>query len=238
MWRDPWRDAPPNGYVPEPRISETELRLIGWGLATTGVAGLLVWLSGQLAGLLFGHTWLHLSVGDVAAILWRLPGTMSDPKLAWPADVRGALPGPVGMYLSAVLVVGTIAGVVAGVVRLAAQYLPGRAPGHRPGREHTRRHRKGSVWASGRELRLLYVRRPPAGPGHRGAHQPPGRPGQGWAAARLRGLPFAADLRPHRQLQDQRRAGARHPRLARPPARHVGQARRAARHDGHSCPQG
>jgi hypothetical protein len=63
MWRDPWRDLPPHGReIPEPRISETELRVIGWGLGTTTAAGVLVWLAGQLAGLLFGHTWLHLSV--------------------------------------------------------------------------------------------------------------------------------------------------------------------------------
>jgi hypothetical protein len=164
MWRDRWHDAPANDrYIPEPRISEAELRVIGWGLATTAAAGVLAWLAGQLAGLLFGHTWLHLSVGDVALILWRLPSTLSDPKQAWPADARAVLPGPVGLYACAALVVACIAGTIAGVVRLATQYLPGRAPGHRPGREHTRRHRKGSVWASGRELRMLYVRRPTPG---------------------------------------------------------------------------
>jgi type IV secretion system protein VirD4 len=102
-------------------------------------------------------------VGDVAAVLWRLPGRLGDPKLAWPTQARRALPGPVGLYFSAALVVGGIAGTIAMVVRLATQYLPGRAPGHRPGREHTRRHRRGSVWASGRELRTLYVRRPKPG---------------------------------------------------------------------------
>jgi hypothetical protein len=163
MWRDPWRDAPPERYVPEPRISETELRVIGWGLATTTAASVLAWLAGQLAGLLFGHTWMHLSPGDVLLILWRLPSTLSDPKQAWPVQVRQLLPGPVGMYLSAVLVASSIAALIAGVVRVGTQYLPGRAPGHRPGREHTRRHRKGSVWANGRELRMLYVRRPTLG---------------------------------------------------------------------------
>ena len=164
MWRDSWPPVPPNGrHAPEPGNSEIEQRLIGYGLATTGAAGLLVWLSGQLAGLMFGHTWMHLSPGDVAAVLWHLPGTLSDPKMAWPADVRGVLPGPVGMYACVAMVVGGIAGGIAAVVRTVTQYLPGRAPGHRPGREHTRRHRKGSVWAGGRELRLLFVRRPTPG---------------------------------------------------------------------------
>jgi type IV secretion system protein VirD4 len=144
-------------------MSETERRLIGWGLLVTGIAGLLVWLSGQLAGLLFGHTWMHLSPAEVSAILWHLPGTLSDPKLAWPAEVRTALPGPVGLYASAATVVGGIAGGIAAIARLLTQYLPGRAPGHRPGREHTKRHRKGSVWAGGRELRLLFVSSPKPG---------------------------------------------------------------------------
>jgi type IV secretion system protein VirD4 len=164
MWRDPWPPVPPNGrHVPESGMSELEQRLIAYGLATTAAAGLLVWLTGQLAGLLFGHTWMHLSPADVAAILWHLPGTLSDPAMAWPADVRNALPGPVGMYACATLVVGGIAGGIAVIVRAVTQYLPGRAPGHRPGREHTRRHRRGSVWAGGRELRLLFVRRPQPG---------------------------------------------------------------------------
>jgi type IV secretion system protein VirD4 len=164
MWRDPWPPVPPNGrHIPEPHSSETEQRLIGYLVATTAAAGLLVWLSGQLAGLLFGHTWMHISPADVAAILWHLPSTLSNPKLAWPADVRGALPGPVGLYACAATVVGGIAGGTAAAVRLLMQYLPGRAPGHRPGREHARRNRQGSVWAGGRELRLLFVRRPQPG---------------------------------------------------------------------------
>ncbi len=164
MWRDPWPSVPPNGrHVPEPGMGETEQRLIGWGLAAAGMAGLLVWLSGQLAGLLFGHTWMHLSPADVAAVMWHLPGTLSDPAMAWPADVREALPGPVGLYACAAAVVGGLAGGMATIVRLVTQYLPGRAPGHRPGREHKRRNRQGSVWAGGRELRMLFVRRPQSG---------------------------------------------------------------------------
>jgi type IV secretion system protein VirD4 len=164
MWRDPWAPVPATGqHIPEPHFSELEQRLIAYGLAVTAAAGLLVWLTGQLAALLFGHTWLHLTVGDVAAVLWRLPSTLGEPKLAWPAQARDALPGPIGLYSSAFLVVGGIAAAITLIVRLATQYLPGRAPGHRPGREHTRRHRRGSVWASGRELRLLFVRRPTPG---------------------------------------------------------------------------
>jgi len=141
----------------------TEERLIGYGLATTGAAGVLVWASGQLAGLAFGHTWMHVSPADVAAIMWHLPHTWSDPAMAWPADVRPALPSPVGMYASVGTVVGGVAGGTAASVRAATRFLPGRAPGHRPGREHRRGSRQGSVWAGGRELRMLFVRRPQPG---------------------------------------------------------------------------
>jgi type IV secretion system protein VirD4 len=141
----------------------TEERLIGYGLAATGAAGALVWASGQLAGLAFGHTWMHVSPADVASLMWHLPHTFSDPAMAWPAQVRDALPGPVGMYACAAMVVGGVAGGITVIVRAVTQHLPGRAPGHRPGREHTRRHRRGSVWAGGRELRLLFVRRPTPG---------------------------------------------------------------------------
>jgi type IV secretion system protein VirD4 len=167
MWRDPWPAVPPNGrHIPEPSMGGTEERLIGYGLAVIGAAGLLVWLTGQLAGLAFGHTWLHLSPADVAAIMWHLPHTWSNPALAWPAQARSLLPGPVGMYASVATVLGVVAGLLcllAIAARAVTQYLPGRAPGHRPGREHTRRHRSGSVWAGGRELRLLFVRRPTPG---------------------------------------------------------------------------
>ncbi len=54
-------------------------------------------------------------MGDVAAILWRLPSTLDDPKLAWPTQARHALPGPVGMHAALVLVL-TIPAALAGVV--------------------------------------------------------------------------------------------------------------------------
>src|SRR6266699_1100331 len=74
MWRDPWPAVPPNGRpVPEPGMGGTEERLIGYGLVVTGAAGILVWLSGQLAGLLFAHTWLHVGVADMPEVLWHLP---------------------------------------------------------------------------------------------------------------------------------------------------------------------
>jgi type IV secretory pathway TraG/TraD family ATPase VirD4 len=154
MWREQWPPRPPGYRQPDaPPFGGFAEQLVLYGLLVSGTAGLLVWAAGQLAGLVFGHTWLDLGVADVAAVLWSLPHHLGNPAMAWPARVHGELPGPVGMYASAATVVGGTAGGTAAVVR----YLPGRAAGHRPGREHKGR---GSVWAKGRELRLLTVHGP------------------------------------------------------------------------------
>src|SRR6266700_4900644 len=75
-------------------------------LAVTAAAGAFAWAVGQLAGLLFAHTWLHVGAADMAEVLWQLPKHPGDPALAWPTRVRSELPGPVGMYLCTALVVG------------------------------------------------------------------------------------------------------------------------------------
>jgi hypothetical protein len=69
------------------------------------VAG-LVWLVGQLAGLLASRAWPDVPVGELPGILVRLREHAGDPAAAWPASVRGRLPGPLGMYA-------TLAGILA-----------------------------------------------------------------------------------------------------------------------------
>ena len=95
--------------------------------------------------------------GDVAHVLWHLPQHWSDPAVAWPAPVRGPLPGPAGMYASFTGLVGGLSGGTAAVLR----HLPGRAAGHRPG--HPRSAKHAAAWAGGRELRLLTVGEPKPG---------------------------------------------------------------------------
>jgi type IV secretory pathway TraG/TraD family ATPase VirD4 len=109
-------------------------------------------------GLAFGHTWLEVSPADVAHVLLHLPRHWSDPALAWPAEVRGPLPGPAGMYATFTGLVGGISGGTAAVLR----HLPGRAAGHRPGHARPAKH-AGAVWAGYRELRLLTVHEPEPG---------------------------------------------------------------------------
>jgi type IV secretion system protein VirD4 len=160
MWHDAWPPLPPGGHRPSdaPPFTGPGDQLLALGLGATAGAGVLVWVTGQLAGLAFGHTWLDVSPADVAHVLWQLPQHWSDPQLAWSAQVRGPLPGPAGMYATFTALVGGLSGGTAAVLR----HLPGRAAGHWPGHARPAKH-AGAVWASGRELRLLTVREPAPG---------------------------------------------------------------------------
>ena len=131
MWHDSWPPLPPGGHRPSdaPPFTSPGDQLLAVGLGAAAGAGALVWSSGQLAGLAFGHTWLDMSPADVAHVMLHLPQHWSDPALAWPADVRAPLPGPTGMYGSFAGLVGGISGGTAAVLR----HLPGRAAGHRHG---------------------------------------------------------------------------------------------------------
>jgi hypothetical protein len=88
------------------------------------VAG-LVWLVGQLAGLLASGSWPEVPLSELPGILVRLRAHAGDPAAAWPAGARGRLPGPVGMYA-------TLAGILATPLALGALawwlHQPPRAP--------------------------------------------------------------------------------------------------------------
>jgi type IV secretion system protein VirD4 len=159
MQHEPWPLLPPGGHRPPdyPPFTSPGDQLLAVGLGAAAGGGILVWATGQAAGLVFGQAWLELSPADVAHVLRQLPHHWSDPALAWPAQVREPLPGPAGMYASFASVVGSLAGGTAAVLR----HLPGRAAGHRPG--HPRSAKHAAAWASGRELRLLTVHEPESG---------------------------------------------------------------------------
>jgi hypothetical protein len=63
----------------------------------------LVWLAGQVAGRLVGGGWPEVPLAELPGILARLPKHLGDPAGAWPAAVRGRLPGPAGMYTTLAL---------------------------------------------------------------------------------------------------------------------------------------
>jgi len=71
-------------------------------IGTAVVVGGLVWLVGQVAGLLASGTWPDVALAELPGILVRLREHAGDPAAAWPAGVCNRLPGPLGMYASLV----------------------------------------------------------------------------------------------------------------------------------------
>jgi hypothetical protein len=82
-------------------------------IGTVLVVGGLVWLVGQVAGLLASGSWPEVPLSELPGILARLRDHAGDPAGAWPAGVRGRLPGPRGMY-------GTLLGILATPLALGA----------------------------------------------------------------------------------------------------------------------
>jgi hypothetical protein len=84
-------------------------------IGTVLVIGGLVWLVGQVAGLLTSGAWPQVPLTELPGILARLRDHAGDPAAAWPANVRGGLPGPVGMYatLAGILATPVVLGVLA-----------------------------------------------------------------------------------------------------------------------------
>jgi hypothetical protein len=82
-------------------------------IGTVVVIGGLVWLVGQVAGLLASGTWPEVPLSELPGILARLREHPGDPAAAWPAGVRDRLPGPLGMYA-------TLAGILATPLALGA----------------------------------------------------------------------------------------------------------------------
>jgi hypothetical protein len=105
----------------------------------------LVWLAGQVAGGLVGGGWPEVPLAELPGILARLPKHLADPARAWPATVRGRLPGPTGMYaaLALLLAVPVLLGTLAVWVRRRRttgpwQTTPRRdRPHHDPGRHRS-----------------------------------------------------------------------------------------------------
>jgi hypothetical protein len=82
-------------------------------IGTFVVVGGLVWMVGQVAGMLASSVWPEVPLSELPGILSRLRDHAGDPAAAWPAGVRALLPGPLGMYA-------TLAGILATPVALGA----------------------------------------------------------------------------------------------------------------------
>jgi type IV secretion system protein VirD4 len=128
-------------------------------LALGGVVAALlaaIWLTGALAGLLFGAGWTTVGLSDLATAALRLPSNLGNPREAWPAEARAALPGAFGFYASA----GLIGGASAGLVRVA-RGAPLLEELRRIGRARTRV--PTARWATSRDIAPLRVSEPEPG---------------------------------------------------------------------------
>ncbi len=125
-------------------------------LSAGGLAG-VGWVGAQLAALLAGNDALPAGIGDALTALTRFPSNLSDPKLAWPQEFRGDLPGPVLYWASTVAVV-----LAAGALALLIWRL---ARGRNDALD--RRERLGvptqGRLATTRDMRPLLIRRPQPG---------------------------------------------------------------------------
>lgn len=113
----------------------------------------LIWVSGALAGALFGTGWASMPPGASVAVALRLPFHLGDPRAAWPSPQRAQLPGAVGMY--GALVLTCLAAGAIGV--FAAKRLRGVKL---PALWHRREKPPAARWASGRDLEPLRVSEP------------------------------------------------------------------------------
>jgi type IV secretion system protein VirD4 len=90
--------------------SERQLYL---ALGAIGAAALgAIWLSGALAGLLFGEGWTSIGASELALTALGLPSHLGDPRAAWPRPAQATLPGAPGFYASAFLVLCSLGGLV------------------------------------------------------------------------------------------------------------------------------
>jgi len=115
----------------------------------------IVWAGAQLAVRISSGEWLAASAEDAASALVRLPTNGSEPALAWPERLRGAIPGP-ALYWGCTAAVAVIALVL--VVKVASLVSGNRRPGM------ARRKRLGvdtqAHLATPKELRTLVVHKP------------------------------------------------------------------------------
>lgn len=122
------------------------------------IVGLAVaaWLTAAVAATVFGSGPAP-SLGEAASALARLPSHLSDPRAAFAADVRDALPGPIGFYAAVVLVLLAVIALGLGVVRLA-RWAQASSWFHVPAGDED-----GARWAHRGDLRSLAVRAPQSG---------------------------------------------------------------------------
>ena len=88
-------------------------------VVTTGT-----WLTGQLAALAFRGHWPPVSVGQALYAASMLPLHLSDPRQAWPAGMRGEMPGPFGFLGAGIVATAIVTAITTALARLALRHRP------------------------------------------------------------------------------------------------------------------
>ncbi len=126
-----------------PEMHPLELALIGLCSAVvTAALGLL--LVGGVAGAVFGGGWPSVPLDEMPAVALRLPAHLGDPRTAWPASSRPALPPASGFAAATALLALASAAIGAVVLRMRRAGSGSRGASAR--------------WARARDLRSLQVR--------------------------------------------------------------------------------
>jgi type IV secretion system protein VirD4 len=133
-------------------------RLALAALAAAAAVGLCGWLVAELAGILFGDGPIHLPLTATLGALSHVPAHLADPRRAWPSGVRARLPGPVGFYAAAAIVLTAAAALAALGARLAR-----RAGGLLSPASLARGNPDAARWARARDLRSLRISQPAPG---------------------------------------------------------------------------
>ncbi|MGH9164015.1 MAG: type IV secretory system conjugative DNA transfer family protein, partial [Acidimicrobiales bacterium] len=131
-------------------ISGFELLVIV-GALVVGTIGGAIWLGAWLAAVVGGGR-LQASFGDALSAATRLPTNLSNPRLAWPAGVQGALPGPVMYWAVTGLTLVAVLAVAAVLFRLLSRSRVGTMPRRPLGVDSRAR------FATARDLKPLVVR--------------------------------------------------------------------------------
>lgn len=114
------------------------------------VVGVVVWLTGEMAGWLATRTWPGAQFSQMGKVVVRLPSHLTDPALAWPRGARKSLPGPIVFYGVFAVLLALAGGLALSIYRLFRGLS----------NEVTR----GATWASRKDLRPLAIKNDP-GPG-------------------------------------------------------------------------
>ena len=117
----------------------------------------LVWLTGALSAAIFGEGWTTVRTSELVRTALELPSHLGDPRGAWPAGSREALPRAFGFYA----VMGALLAAACGAGLLATRLHTAIGEG---GLLARRSHQPASArWASGHDLRALRVDGPSKG---------------------------------------------------------------------------